>query len=190
MKHACAFTPGNIVGKSRSFLCTGLITALLFACTPGSAPKPNKMLIGKWSHPDIEIKGLPMDQLSREEKAEYRFIMGGMEKMFEDMTIEYFDDRPGSRDSYQTTVITEDSQEKQSDFGEYELLAQGKRLVLHTPDNQSVDIEITQLTPKSHQWRLQYSDMLRLSGEAMEMDQDFPNFAMYLTFKKAKTLEN
>lgn len=165
-------------------LLLSALAALYFACNPN--PSSTQLLTGKWCQPSVEIKGLPVEDLSPDEKAEYRFMIGGVEKIFEEMCIEYFDDRASGRDSYQTSIYMSDDTEKQNEFGEYELLADGKRLVLHTSDNQRINVELTELTDTEHQWRLQYSDMVKLSGDEMDLPEDLPNFAMYLTFKKEK----
>lgn len=163
----------------------GLLT-IHFGCNFISPSEFGKPLIGKWCKPSVVIKGLPTENLSSDEKAEYRFMMGGIEKIFEDMCIEYFDDRTSGKDSYQLSIYSSDSTEKQNEFGEYELLANGKRLVLHTAANQRIDIELSKLTETEHQWRLQYGDMIKLSGSPMDLPEELPNFAMYLTFKKEK----
>lgn len=167
----------------------GLYVILLlhfFACDSDTDTNAEKQLTGKWCKPDVEIKGLLVDALTQEEKSQYKFLMGGIEKMFEEMCIEYFDDRRTGRDSYQMSMALSGDSEKQSEFGEYELLANGKRLVLHTPENKNINIELTKLTKTEHQWRLQYSDMMKLSGEEVDLPEDLPNFSMYLTFKKEK----
>jgi len=162
------------------------ITIVHYACISTSSTTLGKQLTGKWCKPKIEIKGLPIQDLNQDEKAEYLFIMGGIEKMFEEMCIEYFDDRATGKDSYQTSISASSDDEKQNEFGEYELLANGKRLVLQTNDNQRIDIELTKLTEEEHQWRLQYADMMKLSGDKMDLPEGLPNFAMYLTFNKEK----
>ncbi len=167
----------------------GLCIVLLFqfsACGSSTDTNAGQQLTGKWCKPDVEIKGLLVDALTQEEKSQYKFLMGGIEKMFEEMCIEYFDDRNTGRDSYQMSIALPNDSEKQSEFGEYELLANGKRLVLHTPENKNINIELTKLTKTEHQWRLQYSDMMKLSGEEVDLPEDLPNFSMYLTFKKEK----
>lgn len=169
-----------------TFLCLFGITIVHFGCNSTHSTTLGKQLTGKWCKPKIEIKGLPMQDLSPDEKAEYRFMVGGIEKLFEEMCIEYFDDRVTGKDSYQTSIYALNDAEKQNEFGEYELLANGKRLVLHTNDNQRIDIELTKLTEEEHQWRLQYADMLKLSGDKMDLPEGLPNFAMYLTFNKEK----
>jgi hypothetical protein len=146
----------------------------------------NKTILGKWCKPDIQIKGLPIGDLNAEEKMEYKFMLGGIEKIFEEMCIEYFNDRVSGRDSYKINIHLPDEVEEQYKFGEYELLAEGKRLVLYTNDNQQINIELTKLTHKEHQWRLQYYDMVRLGGSEVEIPEDLPNFVMYLTFSKEK----
>ena len=113
-----------------------------------------------------------------------RLSLEGTERMFSGMCIEYYDDRATGYDSYQASLPIPGTAEKQNSFGEYELLAFGKRLVLHTPDNQWVNIELTKLTKTEHQWRLQYDDLVKLGGNDLDLPLSLPQTALYLTFKK------
>lgn len=148
----------------------------VFACSSGSV---EKKLIGKWSRPALEIIGL-----NQEEKSEYNFVENNFKNIFGNMQIEYFDDRDNKLDTYQIGISAPAKTKGKNDFGEYEVLANGKRLVLHTTDSQSIDINIASITEQEQQWRLRYSDMIKLSGGDIDLPEDLPNCTIYLTFKK------
>lgn len=145
-------------------------------------------IIAQWSAPELEFKGLDLSILSADEKGEWKFLLGGMEKIFEDMCVEYFDDRPGNKDSYKMTLQLPNEAEPHTEFGEYELLAAGKRLVMYTPDGKKLNVELTRLDQSKQQWRLQMRDLLELSGDLYELPENMPDVVLYMTFQRRDSL--
>ncbi len=141
-------------------------------------------IVAQWCAPDLEFKGFDLSTLSPDEKGEWKFLLGGLEKMYEGMSIEYFDDRTSARDSYKMTLQLPNESEPHTEFGEYELLANGSRLLMHTPDGKKLNIEIAPSEKNTQQWRLQMADLLQLGGDTYELPDDMPNVVIYMTFHK------
>lgn len=160
------------------------------ACTPDKNRKmpASADTVAQWCAPDLAFKGFDLSDLSPDEKGEWKFVLGGLEKMFEDMCVEYFDDRPGNRDSYKMTLQLPNETEPHTEFGEYELLANGQRLLMYMPDGKKLNIQLTKSDPNTQQWRLQIQDLLQFGGDLYELPEEMPNVVIYLTFHKKEAL--
>jgi hypothetical protein len=140
--------------------------------------------IAQWCTPDLEFRGFDQSVLSDDEKGEWQFILNGLEKIFEHMCVEYFNDRPGNKDSYKMTVQLPNEVEPHTEFGEYELLASGKRLIMYMPNGKKLNIEVNQLDETKQQWRLQMQDLFQFSGDHYNLPSEMPEVIIYMTFHK------
>lgn len=168
-----------------------LLTMGLGACHKATKkednPTPQTRILGVWSSPSIEFKGFDKSEASQEELAEYEFMLGGLSRLFESMTIEFFEDGV-TKDSYQISMKIPGEAEPQKEFGEYELRANGKRLIIHDQNTRSkVDVELAKLTNEEMQWRMQFSDLAKFGGQdvGFAWDEAMPNMVLYMTFRKA-----
>lgn len=174
----------------RISLCLCLLTLFNACQSSRDSDERSSNIIGQWCSPEIEFKGLDLSGLTAEEKSQYQFYLGGLEKLFDNMCIEYFDDRASKRDSYQVSLKLPGEKEEQTEFGDYEILANGKRLVLHTQDLDQLDIELTELSKEKLTWRIPLLEFGLLSGEEMELPEEMADVVMYMTLHKDKTKRN
>lgn len=159
---------------------------LIFVACKRNTKNTNLMdskIIAQWCDPSLEFENMKVP-LTPDEKGQWPFILGGLEKMYKDMCIEYFDDRTGSRDSYKLTFRLPGDIATNTEFGEYELLASGTRLLMYTPKGKKINIGVSKLDDNMQQWYLQIADLLKLAGDTYELPEDMPNIVIHLTFHK------
>ena len=149
-----------------------------------------KMIVNKWCTPEIDIKGFDLTKLPAEEQLTMKAYLGAMESMFESMCIQFYDDRDDaeSRDSYETSVQMLDGTdgEGQKSFGDYEILADGKRLILHERGGVPFDIGL-EMTRSYLKLRFQFSDLAKLGGsdeDLEDMPLEVANMAIYMKFSR------
>jgi hypothetical protein len=148
------------------------------------------MILGTWCSPEITLKGFDKGNLTTEEQLELKLMMGMFEKMFKGMCVEYFNDRKdeSQKDSYKTSFVLLDNESSESidESGDYEVLADGKRLVLHPFGEKPINIGV-EITRSYLTWRIQFSDLAKLGASAEELE-DMPlevaSMVMYMTFRK------
>lgn len=176
--------------RMRHLLWT-LLVLCLTACQPINSEEvekktPQSFLIGQWTAPDIDFSRIERLEIDSDQHRQYIFMLAGLGKLFEKMSIEFFEDGI-TKDSYLFTTQLPGEKETYKEFGEYELRANGKRLIVYDlRTNERLNIALEQLSNDTMQWRMQFCDLIKFASKDRQLKWmgEPPSFTTFLTFKK------
>lgn len=147
---------------------------------------PQSIIIGQWCSPDIDFSRVERLEIDNTQQRQYIFMLGGLSKFFEKMSIEFFEDGI-TKDSYLIATQLPGEKECHKEFGEYELRANGKRLIMHDIKTRDrINIEIQKISKDTMLWRIPFSDLVKFGAKGMSLKwmEGPPDFDTYITLKK------